>query len=63
MLGDPAAAKALQDEDWGVLDQLLVAALEEAAGLTTERKVQIALQRFSTAKMRSHTIEAAEPFL
>ena len=62
-LGDPAAAKALQDEDWGVLDQLLVAALEEAAGLTTERKVQIALQKFSTAKMRSHTIEAAEQFL
>ena len=63
MLGDPAAAKALQDEDWSVLDQLLVAALEEAAGLTTERKVQIALQRFSTAKMRSHTIEGAEQFL
>ena len=63
MLGDPAAATALQDENWGVLDQLLVAALEEAAGLTTERKVQIALQKFSTAKMRSHTIEAAEPFL
>ena len=40
-----------------------MAALEEAAGLTTERKVQIALQKFSTAKMRSHTIEAAEQFL
>ena len=63
MLGDPAAARALQDEVWGTLDQLLVAALEEATGLTTERKVQIALQKYSTAKMKAHTIEAAEQFL